>query len=37
MSKDGIICPRCKEFLGEVGNLDECPICGYDFENEDEQ
>ena len=22
------ICERCKEFLGDVTNLDCCPICG---------
>lgn len=43
MSKD-IICSNCGEFIGNIGNLDICPICGQsligrtteDENNEDE-
>lgn len=33
MSKKFIICPRCKEFLGDVSDLDECPICRYELKS----
>ena len=23
-----INCPRCDEYLGQLGNLEECPLCG---------
>lgn len=26
-----VYCGRCGEFIGNVGNLDECPNCGYEF------
>lgn len=26
--KELVNCPRCGEFLGHVGNLDVCPLCG---------
>jgi ribosomal protein S27AE len=32
MEKESVFCPRCGEFLGEIGNLENCPVCGYDFE-----
>ena len=35
MSEKSAHCPRCKEFIGEIGNLTECPCCGHSFEEED--
>ena len=29
-----IECPRCNSFIGDIGELEECPICGYIFEEE---
>jgi len=26
-----INCPFCGEFLGDVSDMDECPICGREF------
>lgn len=34
MSKESIICPRCEEFIGEKGDLDICPLCGYNLTDE---
>jgi len=28
MSRD-VLCPCCGEYIGEIGNLTECPVCGY--------
>lgn len=32
--KKAINCPFCGEFLGDVSELDECPICGREFVRE---
>ncbi len=32
--KKSSVCPKCGEFLGSLGNLTECPICGKSFEEE---
>lgn len=32
-----VVCPRCQEFIGEIGNLDVCPICGYNLIGEDNE
>lgn len=24
-----ISCPNCEEFLGKLGDLSRCPICGF--------
>ena len=37
MSKKSVICPRCKEFIGEIGNLEECPLCGYRILDSEEE
>lgn len=34
MSKESIICQCCGEFIGEKGELTECPLCGYDLSEE---
>ena len=28
MMEENSVCPRCESFLGEVGDLDSCPVCG---------
>lgn len=33
MSKESMICPGCNVFLGEPGDLEKCPLCGYDLIN----
>jgi len=35
MPKD-IICPCCNEFIGRQGELEECPLCGYNLLEEEE-
>lgn len=38
MSKESIICSRCGEFIGDQGELIDCPLCGYDLtDNESEE
>ena len=32
---DDIICPRCDSFIGKRGDLDTCPVCGYNLVGED--
>ena len=29
-----INCPFCGEFLGDVSDLEECPICGHEFDRD---
>lgn len=26
-----VYCSRCGEFIGDLGNIDECPVCGMQF------
>jgi rubrerythrin len=35
MEDEIICCPQCGEFLGEIGQLEDCPICGYDFDEDE--
>ena len=29
---NSVYCSRCGEFIGNLGKINQCPICGYDFE-----
>jgi rubrerythrin len=29
-----VICPRCETYIGDLANLDVCPVCGYGFDSE---
>ena len=28
MEKDVVVCARCEEYIGDLGDLDVCPVCG---------
>ena len=30
-----VICPKCNEFIGNIGELEACPCCGYEFSKEE--
>ena len=32
MTKNAV-CPNCGEFLGDIDDLNECPICGKELKN----
>lgn len=34
--KESIICPRCGSFIGELSDLDVCPVCAYSFFGDEE-
>jgi len=36
MSKP-INCPNCGEYLGSIGNLENCPICGFRLIEEEQE
>lgn len=35
MENENIICPRCDSFIGDIGDLNECPVCGASLKGED--
>lgn len=35
--KKPVTCPNCESFIGSLGDLDFCPICGYDLIEEIEE
>ena len=34
---ESVFCPICNEYIGEIDNLEVCPICGYELSEENEE
>lgn len=34
---ESVVCPGCCEYIGELDNLEVCPVCGYELLEENDE